>query len=209
MAKIEPFEKYSEEYDNWFVRHKKLYQLELKAVKSFIPDDKKGVEIGVGSARFAEPLDIKNGVEPSKKIASIAEKRGINVYNATAEHLPFDDETFDFALLVTTICFVDDILKTFQETYRILKKNGSIIVGFIDKNSKLGKKYQTRKMQSRFYKHAIFYSVEDVKNFLKQAKFEHFSIKQTIFPDKRQKIEEGYGKGSFIVIKALKKNYRD
>ncbi|MDY6970043.1 MAG: hypothetical protein SVR08_15500 [Spirochaetota bacterium] len=37
MAKIEPFESFSEEYDEWFVKHREVYEVELNAIKNFIP----------------------------------------------------------------------------------------------------------------------------------------------------------------------------
>jgi len=207
MAKIEPFEKYSKEYEKWFSKHKEIYQAEIDLVKKFISKDKKGVEIGVGTGRFAQPLGIKIGVEPSKKMAELAEKKGIKVYNSEAEKLPFKKETFDFALMVTTICFVDDVLKSFKEINRILKKNGYIVTGFIDKKSSFGKKYIKKSKQSKFYKYATFYSTDEVLKFLKKTGYKNFIIKQTVFTDQKykiNKIEEGYGKASFVVIKATK-----
>jgi ubiquinone/menaquinone biosynthesis C-methylase UbiE len=121
MAKIESFEKYSKEYDEWFTKNHNIYLAEFNAIKSLIPSDRFGVEIGVGSGRFALPLGIKIGVEPSKKMAEISRKKGIQVYEAVAEQLPFNDKKFDFVLMVTTICFVDDLAKSFQEANRILK----------------------------------------------------------------------------------------
>jgi len=212
MPKIEPFEKHSKEYDEWFIRNHDIYQAELEAIKSFIPENKKGVEIGVGSGRFATPFGIKIGVDPSRKIADIARNRGIEVYEAVAEELPFDDKTFEFVLMVTTICFVDNLLKSFQEAYRILKNNGFIIIGFIDKNSDLGEKYQSKRTYNKFYSYATFYSTGEIIDFLKKANFCDFSIKQTVFSGKTHRLnnlENGYGKGSFVVIKAVKsKNHK-
>jgi len=39
-------------------------------------------------------------------MARIAERRGITVYRAYAENLPIDNATFDFVLMVTTVCFL-------------------------------------------------------------------------------------------------------
>ncbi len=207
MPRVEAFEKYSQEYDNWFNKNEEIYQAEIKALKNVLPKDKSGIEIGVGSARFAIPLNIKIGVEPSKKMAKLAQKRGIEVQRGIAEKLPFYKNLFDFVLMVTTICFVDDILKSFKEAYRVLKKEGFILVGFIDKNSALGKRYQSKKNKSKFYSNASFYSTEEVLYFLKKANFSDFLIKQTVFTDggcKIDQIKDGYGQGSFVVIKAIK-----
>ncbi|MDD5454143.1 MAG: class I SAM-dependent methyltransferase [Candidatus Ratteibacteria bacterium] len=209
MPKIEPFEKYSQRYENWFENNKFAYQSELLAVKKIMPKDGEGIEIGVGSGRFAELLGIKLGVEPSPKMRKIAEKKGIKVIDAVAEKLPFDDEQFDFALMVTTICFLDDIEIAFKEAYRILKPDGSLIIGFVDKNSSLGKFYLKNKTKSVFYELADFYSTDEVVFYLKRADFKIFAFVQTIFRNFKElesiePVKKGYGKGSFVVIKAMK-----
>ncbi len=41
----------------------------------------------------------------------IARKRGIKVVEGMTEDLPFEDESFNFVLMVTTICFLDIVEK--------------------------------------------------------------------------------------------------
>jgi ubiquinone/menaquinone biosynthesis C-methylase UbiE len=205
MAKTEPFDLYSEEYDNWFKRNKEKYEAELRAIKDFIPSKGNGLEIGVGSGKFAYPLGIKIGIEPSDKLAEKSRALEIKVIKGVAENLPVADSSFDFVLMVTTICFVDDIEKSFREAFRVLKKEGFIVVGFVDRESELGKEYMLRKNKSRFYKAAYFFPTGEVLNYLNNAGFGAFQIKQTIFPGTAtQHIENGFGKGSFVVIKASK-----
>lgn len=55
----DPFEKYTNDYDAWFEEHPFVYQSELKAVSSLWPSSGRGIEIGVGTGRFAAPLGIK------------------------------------------------------------------------------------------------------------------------------------------------------
>ncbi|MFW6120913.1 MAG: class I SAM-dependent methyltransferase [Petrotogales bacterium] len=208
MARIEPFEKYSKQYDEWFIKNQDIYLAEINAIKKLVPSDKFGVEIGVGTGRFALPLGIKVGVDPSRKMAEMSRKRGIQVYEGMAEQLPFNDKIFDFVLMVTTICFVNDLVKSFKEAYRVLKTDGFIIVGFVDKESELGKRYQSKRKKSKFYKDATFYSVKTVIDLLKKTNFEIVAIRQTVFPRRTGRIdsvEDGYGKGSFVIIKAIKK----
>lgn len=207
MAKIEPFESFSEEYDKWFVQNKEIYELELCAIRYFIPAEGNGLEVGVGSGKFAGPLGIRTGIEPSDKMADKARDLGIQVFKGVAEDLPFSSSCFDFILMVTTICFVDDINKTFQEAFRVLKNDGFIVIGFVDKESELGREYMRNKEKSHFYKIAVFFSTQEVLACLSNAGFEDFKIKQTIFPgNENQTVENGFGKGSFVVIKALKIN---
>lgn len=209
MARTEPFEKYALQYEDWFERNKFVYQSELLAIRKQLPKSNNGIEIGVGSGQFAAPLGIKVGIEPSKEMREIAQKRGIEVIGGIAENLPFDDLQFEFALMVTTICFVDNIGLTFREAYRVLKPEGYLIIGFIDKNSPIGELYRQYKENSVFYKIATFYSVDEVVHHLKKADFKNFSFTQTIFHNLAEirnvePIKKGYGEGSFVVVRAMK-----
>ena len=176
MSKIEPFEKYSNLYEEWFDKNRFVYESEVAAVKRLVPRKGTGIEIGIGSGRFAKPLGIKHGVEPSPEMGKLARKLGIKVTEGVAENLLFEDEKFDFAVMVTTICFLDDVEKAFKEAYRIIKPSGAIIIGFVDKNSPVGKLYQQNKAAGTFYKEATFYSVDEVIQYLENAGFDDFKI---------------------------------
>ncbi|NOR81795.1 MAG: methyltransferase domain-containing protein [Methyloprofundus sp.] len=207
MAKITPFEDFSEIYDDWFEKNNDKYTAELRALKCFIPLNAHGLEVGVGSGKFAHPLGIKIGVEPSPKMANKARKLGIQVLPGIAEDLPLQNSTFDYVLMVTTICFVDDLKKTFQEAFRVLKNDGFILIGFIDKESELGKVYRANKDKSHFYNIAEFFSTQEVLACLSESGFGNFETKQTIFlGNDTQRIENGFGTGSFVVIKGFKIN---
>jgi len=77
--KTDPFDRYHERYDDWFNKHEKVYESELKAVRDLLPSKGKGIEIGVGSGRFAYPLSIGYGLDPSKKMLRLADERGIQL----------------------------------------------------------------------------------------------------------------------------------
>ncbi|MDA8155125.1 MAG: class I SAM-dependent methyltransferase [Actinomycetota bacterium] len=209
MPKTGPFDSHAAKYEAWFQRNRFAYQSELEAIRPLLPGQGDGLEIGVGSGRFAAPLGIKNGIEPSEAMGAIASQRGINVTNGVAEALPFNDSMFDFALMVTTICFVDNPGLAVKEAYRVLKPGGALIIGLIDKDSPLGAFYQAHKNESVFYGPATFYSVDEVVAFLKDTGFTDFRIVQTLFtnPADLKSIEpakEGRGEGSFVVVKAVK-----
>ncbi len=88
------FDQNTLEYDQWFEKHSTVYKSEILAIQQAIPQNKKGIEIGVGTGRFAKHLNIKFGVEPSENMAKVAEQRGIKVYRAYAENLPDDNANF-------------------------------------------------------------------------------------------------------------------
>lgn len=206
MANTEAFEKFSDRYDEWFERNRELYHAELKAIRQVMPPPPaKGLEVGVGSGKFAGPLGIKFGVEPSGKMAVKAEARGIRVFRSVAEQLPFQEAEFDFVLMVTTLCFVDDALKSLREAFRVLKPGGYLIVGFVDKESALGKEYMAKKDRSVFYKDATFFSAHEVGDYLLAAGFEGLVYRQTLIPgESRDTILSGFGRGAFVVVRGRK-----
>lgn len=209
MPKISPFQRYTAQYENWFTEHRWVYEAELRAVKSLLPENGRGLEVGVGTGRFAEPLGIKTGLEPSVRMREIARNRGINVLAGVAENLPFDNDKFDLVLMVTTVCFLDDTHKAFREAHRVLASGGFFIAGIVDRNSLIGQKYLKHQNESVFYKIATFFSVDEVANIIRQVGFTDFMFRQTIFQrlseiDDKEPVKSGYGEGSFVVIRGRK-----
>ncbi|MBD3179436.1 MAG: methyltransferase domain-containing protein [Candidatus Latescibacteria bacterium] len=209
MTGTGPFDKYPDLYEQWFEKNEYIYRSELKAVKRMLPGKGRGLEIGVGSGRFAAPAGIRFGVEPSAEMRALARERGLEVIDGTAENLPLDDETFDYVLMVTTVCFLDDIEAAFAEACRVLKPGGCFIAGLVDRESRLGRLYQDKKDKSRFYGAATFFSAGEILSYLERAGFGDFSSVQTIFRDLKEidspePVREGFGEGSFVVIRGIK-----
>jgi SAM-dependent methyltransferase len=209
MARTKPFEEHPLQYEDWFERNKFVYESELLAIRRQLPQTGYGVEIGVGSGRFAVPLGIKIGVEPAPPMRKIAQTRGIDVIGGVGEALPFDKLQFDFALMVTTICFLDNVEVALKEAYRVTKLDGFLIIGFVDKQSPLGRIYLKHRNESVFYRTATFYSVDEVLWYLERARFSDFCFTQTIFRNLNEisdiePIKNGYGEGSFVVVRARK-----
>lgn len=204
MPKDQPFELHSAAFDEWFSEHPQIFKAELSAVGSFLRPGAHGVEVGVGTGRFASELGIGVGVEPSASMGQVARSRGVDVVKGTAEDLPFGDGEFDVVLMVTTICFVDDLGRAFREARRVLKESGSIVVAFIDADSPLGKGYQARKADSVFYADATSYTAREVTPRLGEAGFTGFEYRQTVFgsEDAPYPVLAGLGAGGFVVIRA-------
>jgi len=209
MPKTKPFDEYLNEYEEWFVQNSFVYSSELKAIKDISGVPENAVEVGIGSGLFAEPLGIKTGIEPSEAMREKAKERGIHVVDGVAENLTWKDNSIDYVLMVTTICFVDNVKKSLSEVYRVLQKSGSFILAFVDKNSPVGQLYQKNMKKSLFYKDATFFSTEELYKYLKEAGFSIKNTKQTVFGllnevVKVQEPREGYGEGSFVVIHTVK-----
>ncbi|MHB1348051.1 MAG: class I SAM-dependent methyltransferase [Candidatus Humimicrobiaceae bacterium] len=206
MKKNNVFNNKIEQYEKWFKTNKNLLDAELETIRQMLPASGEGIEIGVGTGIFATNLGIEHGVEPSEKMGAKAAKKGIHVINAFAEELPIEDESYQFALMVTVDCFLEDVAKAFKEIWRILVKDGYFIIAFIDKTTSLGIIYEQHKHSDSFYKYANFHSSEEIIILLKKAGFEILEKKQTIFTleNKVQEIKDGVGEGVFAVIKAKK-----
>jgi SAM-dependent methyltransferase len=206
MSNVASFEDQAAAYDAWFDRHDDLYRAELEAVCSLLPTGGHGVEIGVGTGRFATRLGIPFGVEPSPCMAALARQRGVEVHIGVAEALPFGDGSVDYALMVSVICFLDNLGKAFRGAHRVLKPQGCLVVAFIDKESTLGHQYALRKEQSQFYRDATFYSVDEVEALLLDAGFSNFVYRQTLLADAASSltVKDGHGSGGFVVIRAHK-----
>ena len=209
MAKTQPFDAHTLEYENWFTKNRAAYESELEAVRRLLPKKGTGLEVGVGTGLFAKPLGIPFGVDPSASMREVARERGIGVLAGLAEDLPIGDQSMDFLLMVTVICFFRDVARAFQEAHRILKPGGALVVAFIDRASPLGKKYDEGKTETMFYKDAVFRSADEVAGLIKGAGFKDLSFVQTIFTyhketDGLQPVRKGHGDGVFVVVRGIK-----
>jgi len=211
LKRTEAFEQHADRYDNWYDENQAVFESELRAIREQLqklPANIEGIEVGLGSGRFASELNIKEGIEPVDALRQMAIDRGIEVMEARAEMLPYSDMSFDFVLFVT-VSFLEDLSRSFGEAYRVLNDGGSILVGIIDKEKPVGQFYLERRPNSVFYKHARFYTVDAVTKMLKETGFKDFEYTQSLFGelddiDEPQAPEDGYDKGGFVVIKATK-----
>jgi SAM-dependent methyltransferase len=199
-----------EVYDSWFAQHSFVSQSEIEAVREMLPEGDKllGLEVGLEKGRYWQALHVKEGL--SKTMRTKAIEHGIETMDVVAEQLPYSDLKFDFVLMLFCVSYFKRLNIALREAYRVLKNDGALVIGFIDKESPIGRAYEAQKNESIFYKHANFYSVDTLVNELSDAGFRHFSFRQTLLGELEniqefQPAKEGYGEGSFVVIKALKK----
>lgn len=207
MPVTTPFLAHHEQYERWFDEHVAAYVSELLALRPFVPPQGRGLEIGIGTARFAAPLGVRFGVDPALEMLTDAARRGVSVAGGTAEALPFRDGVFDYTLVVTTICFVDSPRAMLDEARRVLRPGGALIIGFIDRLSAIGRHYEAHREESAFYREATFYSASDVEDMLRSAGFTVRGRAQTLCGASPviqdiEPVRPGVGQGAFVVVHA-------
>jgi|ADurb_Met_03_Slu_FD_contig_31_1342581_length_1267_multi_3_in_0_out_0_1 ubiquinone/menaquinone biosynthesis C-methylase UbiE len=200
------FDKRAKDYDAWFDEHPAIYLSELEALRRVA--SKGGLEIGVGTGRFALPLGTAVGLDPSRPMLQIARGKGLEVVRGIAEKLPFRDGSFAQVLMVTTLCFISDPLRAIAEARRVTHAGGRLVIGMLDDGSAVGHGYLERVKGSSFYQDARFLSADNVLGMLKEADWSPSAVFQTIFRDPSEMIAQdfalpGHGKGAFVVISAI------
>jgi SAM-dependent methyltransferase len=209
-----PFEAYHQRYEAWFDRHEPAYISELLALRPFVPRKGHGIEIGVGGGRFAGPLGVQVGLDPSRAMLAYAVTRGIEVVQGAAEALPFADASFDHALVVTTICFVDSPEDMLSEAHRVVRPGGRLVIGFIDRDSTLGQDYLAHQFENVFYREATFYSAGEVAGLLEAGGFAIEDWAQTLalpLAETRsiEPLRAGHGQCAFAVVAAVRQGVSD
>ncbi len=157
------FDTLTEKYDAWYdsAEGRPLYESELKCLRPLVEDSLKPVlEIGVGTGRFAMHFPGATGLDPSLNALKMAKKRGVKTVQGYGENLPFEDETFGCILIIVTLCFVENPLAVLREAKRVVKKDGSIILGLVPRDSPWGAFYEEKKRAGHpFYGNARFYTL--------------------------------------------------
>jgi SAM-dependent methyltransferase len=205
-ARTRPFVRHHRRYERWFERHWAAYLSELLAVRTLLPWSGRGLEIGVGTGRFAGPLGVEFGIDPAAEMLGYARARGVRVVRAVAEALPFAHAVFDYALIVTTICFVDDARAMLQEAARVLRPGGALVIGLIDRESPLGQDYVAHQTENVFYRDARFFSAAEVEALLTETGFGDLTWVQTLRAplSEVREIESasaGTGRGAFLAVR--------
>jgi len=218
------FEEAAEDFDAWFDKNRIIFESELLAEQHFLRNPENAVSIGVGSGLFASKLGIKYGVEPAKKMAELARKRGIEVKIGSAEDIPFPNERFDTVLLSTVLSYVKNPQKAVHEAYRILRPGGHVVASFLTREGSYAMMYDLAYLRGqhdysispehpypvKFMRGAHWNSTEEITGLLQEAGFIDLKYMQTLTTHPRysdKEIEspvEGYTRGDFVVVQGRK-----
>jgi len=172
---ISPFDSLYDRYDAWYDSPdgRPLFEAEMACLRLLTPQlTKRWVEIGVGTGRFAQALGVRDGVDVSEPMLRIAANRGVRVAVADAKALPYADATFDGALMIATLCFLDDPVPALRECARVLRPAGVLLVGIVPADSPWGCFYVQKAREGHpFYSVATFYTCEETMRLAEAAGF--------------------------------------
>ena len=200
------FDRLAMRYDGWYEGNRSIYEDELAAVRA-LELRGRGSEFGVGTGRFAIPLGVQFGLDPSEGVLRIAVRRGLEVARGFAEVAPLRDSSLDYVLLVVTLCFVDDPLTVLREASRTVRRGGSVAVCIIPRDSRWGLYYSSK--DSPFYSQARFYSIGDLEEMFSRAGLEVEGYLSTLFFDPSEEPRKEEPKpgpnGGFVCVKASRR----
>lgn len=91
------------------------------------------LEVGVGTGRIAKPLLRRNfelvGVDFSRGMLAKAQEKGVeDLVMGDANHLPFDDKTFDAAVMAHVLHLLANPAETFGKLTRVARNEVAIFV---------------------------------------------------------------------------------
>ena len=123
------------------------------------------LEVGCGTGHWTEYFSEKGfsvlGLDISEKMLAKAGARsipGAGFLIGSAESLPFPGESFENVASMATLEFVDHPDRAFGEIRRVMKPGGSLLVGALNENSRLGRSRQDHEI----LKDADFFTVESL-----------------------------------------------
>lgn len=165
------FDKIANNYDSWYRTEFGRYAhgLEKNLIMDFAKPDKgeKILDVGCGTGTYGLEF-AKIGLEVtcldmSERMLKIAKTKSgdIDMILGNAEGMPFRDNTFDLIVGITLIEFLDRPEKAIQEMKRVLKREGRIILGVLNRFSLFA--FYERISQNEIYANAKFYSIFELK----------------------------------------------
>lgn len=206
-----PFDALAQKYDSWYdTKGRVAFEVEVAALRPLLSGlPKPWLEVGVGTGRFAQALNIPVGIDPAGELLKLARRRGVQAIQASGENLPFPAVTFGSVFLLTTWEFLREPAAVLAEIYRVLKPGGMLVNAYLDREGKWAASYiEKGRAGHPLFSHARFYGYEEVRQLTESAGFLIEQVASTLFqgPGETVQIEEpisGYQPGaSFVVVLA-------
>ncbi len=143
------------------------YRLMLDMLKAHPGQSLLDIGCGIGNGLvFCHEKGLQvTGIDPSPYMLDIAGKyvgHGVELYRGKAEDLPFDDNSFNYASLITCLEFADDPRKALEEACRVAKDK--VFIGIINRYALSRVKIRIKGLfTDTAYNHGHFLSIWDLK----------------------------------------------
>ncbi|SDB83499.1 Methyltransferase domain-containing protein [Raineyella antarctica] len=204
------FDEHAGGYDSWFDAHPDVFGAELAAIAGLLDPVRtaagpqaQGLEIGVGTGRFAAALGVGQGLEPAPRMAAIARSRGISVVRGLAEALPYARGCFTWTLFVTSLCFVVDPARALVEARRVTRSGGVVLVAYLNRASPEGRDLAAHRAESPYYSQAHLLSTAEVEALLQGTGLVPDEAAQVLTDAAgRPEVVRGANRGLFCVVRA-------
>ncbi len=121
-----------------FIKNKRL-----RLIKKYINKTDKILEIGCGSGNLLKNIACENitGLDISNKMIDECKKicPNGNFIVGDAENLPFKNNSFDKVIISEVLYYLPDLNKAIKEAFRVLKKDGLLLITSLNKKYNLVK----------------------------------------------------------------------
>jgi ubiquinone/menaquinone biosynthesis C-methylase UbiE len=140
MSDYKDIKKYYDDYGTWYDEERDntyyyslINDIETGVVREYATD-KKTLEIGCGTgiilSQVSKFTQESWGIDLSSGMLEAAKKKNLNVKEANAVNIPFDDEEFDVVYSFKVLPHIPNIQEVIADIYRVLDQNGIAILEF-------------------------------------------------------------------------------
>jgi ubiquinone/menaquinone biosynthesis C-methylase UbiE len=222
MAEI--FDHWAEKYDQWFEtpmgRLIKGYESEL-ILRMLAPEPGELIlDAGCGTGIFTEDI-IETGArvvglelafDMLRRAVTKCSRRTFESIIGDIQRLPFADDSFNKAISITAIEFIQDARRAVEELFRVTKPGGCIVVATLNSLSPWAQRRKAAAQKGHaIFRHALFRSPDEIKGLspVKGIVETAIHFEKNDDPDVARKIEKsgsekGLNTGAFLAARWLK-----
>lgn len=223
------FDNFYKDYDSWFNTKIGNFvdELETNLLLKHLEfkEEDKILDLGCGTGNLTYKLKELGGnvtgVDISEKMLKEAEKKNnsktsngkVEFYKMNGNNLLFKDNSFDCVISNAVFEFIENPKEVMNELLRVVKPNGVIVIGTIQKNGDFANLYSSEICKGTAYEKAVFKTSDDIKNLSpenfvlkEECLFISPNSKEEDFNWENENIEKQKNKiGGFVCVKFKKK----